>query len=266
MEFRLDWAEELASGSALACLRNITFVVMAGSRSVARVHAQQRSWAQPLVQLLPERLLIMSDRTRWATGERTTAALRGRTSKQDAPSRLIEGLRVAYEDVALRSSSAWVLCVDDDTWVNLPQMMLLAARFDSRSPSMMGHFLNKVWQPWINDTAFSGGGGLLLSRAAFLRFGRALSRREMPLPAPRVESDVHLHDWARALGVRRVHSHLFWDNAVSADARRAHAVSNSGGCGAAACTALRAVANRVLGMCPPVGARAAPACAVGHAP
>ena len=60
-----------------------------------------------------------------------------------------------------------------------------------------------------------------------------------------------------------------WDNAVSADARRAHAVSNSGGCGAAACTALRAVANRtdrVPGMCPPVGARAAPACAGGHAP
>lgn len=157
----LDWAEELAEGAVPLCLRNFTIVVMAGSASIARLKALRTSWANPIIDLLPGRLFIMSDRAHRLTGERTTPALSGRTTKRDAPSRLVEGLRVAYETASVRSSSSWVLAVDDDTFVNMPHVLLLARRFRHDASLLMGHFLDHVWQPWINDTAFSGGGTLL---------------------------------------------------------------------------------------------------------
>ena len=131
-EWSLDWLEELSQGAKIACLRNLTVVVMAGSLSASRVLAIRSSWARPFVDLLPERLFLMSDRQHAATGERTTSVLRGRSSKLDAPSRLIEGLRLAYETEVVRASSQWVLCVDDDSFVNLPHLLLLAGRFNTR--------------------------------------------------------------------------------------------------------------------------------------
>ena len=65
---------------------------------------------------------------------------------------------------------------------------------------------------------------MLLSRAAFLRVGRALSTRVMPLPSEvppnerwntirshnrSAQNDVHLVRWAEELGIEMVHTTLF---------------------------------------------------------
>ena len=60
---------------------------------------------------------------------------------------------------------------------------------------------------------------MLLSRAALRRFGAALADGSMRLPRRGTPNDVHLTAWARRLGVRCVHSNLFWYSALPADAR-----------------------------------------------
>lgn len=207
------------------------------------------------------RLLLMSDRDQVESREQTTAALRGRHSYWDAQSRHFEGMRLLYLAAApvaeavpnatlshsspplaspLRASlplaslplaslpraslpahpslPRWTLLVDDDSFVNLPALLRYASRFDADEPLLIGHVLNGIW-PRVRG--FSGGAGMLLSRAALQRFGQALASGAMPLPqAGRRESnDRHIARWAPTLGVRCVHTNAFWYAALPADAR-----------------------------------------------
>ena len=163
---------------------------------------------------------------------------------------LTEGLHAASLDVATacpadhkhgagarwaRSSALprWSLLVDDDSFVNAPHLLAYASRFDEDAPLLIGHVLDGVFAagPPAGGTAaarrpramrsLSGGAGMLVSRAALVRFGCALATGAMPLPSPRerVPNDRHIAHWAGRLGVRCLHSNLFAYAALPADAR-----------------------------------------------
>lgn len=110
----------------------------------------------------------------------------------------------------------WTLLVDDDSFVNVPHLLRYASRFDPDAPLLVGHVLDGIWP---GGRGFSGGAGMLLSRVAARRFGRALASGQMPLPPRGVPNDEHIATWARKLGVACVHSNLFWYSALPADAR-----------------------------------------------
>eukprot|EP00316_Scyphosphaera_apsteinii_P020253 CAMPEP_0119301144 /NCGR_PEP_ID=MMETSP1333-20130426/2967_1 /TAXON_ID=418940 /ORGANISM="Scyphosphaera apsteinii, Strain RCC1455" /LENGTH=660 /DNA_ID=CAMNT_0007303139 /DNA_START=26 /DNA_END=2008 /DNA_ORIENTATION=- len=219
-----EWLTEIEGGDALGCLRNITFVVMTSSLSSSRsrLGAASASWLGPLRSLVGGRVLLMSDRSNRATGEKSTPVLYNRTTYLDAQRRHFVGLKLAYRSAELRGA-AWTMLVDDDTWVNVPHLLRYVRRLEPSRPLVVSHILDRVWLPRYPQ-ALSGGAGMLLSAEAFRRFGVALTSGVMPLPSvnPRaqVHNDEHMMLWAARLGVQVVHSQLFGDNALSgADAR-----------------------------------------------
>ena len=180
----------------------------------------------------PAQILFMADADNASTGAQTTAALRGRRSYWDAQSRGFEGLRLLFlnrtgsaqrlaptprasHPSAAARLPAWTLLVDDDSFVNVPHLLRYAASFDPSRPLLIGHALDGVW----SGRTFSGGAGMLLSRAALAIFGRALASGAMPLPRRGVSNDAHIVVWARRLQVACIHSNLFSYSALPADAR-----------------------------------------------
>ena len=199
----------------------------------------------PIAPIAPM-LMLMSDRDQPSTGEVTTTALRGRGSYWDAQQRHFEGLRLLYlrsqptvsrcaraesggvdptakslptKPLPTKPLPAWILLVDDDSYVNVDHLVAYAARLDPSLPLLIGHVLDGVW---TRVRGFAGGAGMLLSRAALERFGCALASGAMPLPPRGTPNDVHIKQWSGKLGVRCVHSNGFAYAALPADARVVH--------------------------------------------
>ena len=256
-----DWAAQtLVARSKLLLLSDVAFIVMTSSHTSAnRLAALRATWASDstpiaITSTIPAggapRMMFMSDRDHAETGERTTPALSGRDSYWDAQARHFEGVRLLYETSrrsastdTLSSSSypAWTVLVDDDSYVNRRHLLAYLSRFDPDVPLLVGHCLNGVWdQPGaltglrggrgrreqgpLPLRSLSGGAGMILSRAALIRFGRELSQGTMPLPSLGISNDVHFVGWAQRLQVRVLHSNLLAYGALPADARVAHTV------------------------------------------
>ena len=235
--FELDWAAEASSPQRALRVSELAVVVMASEAMSGRTLAIRRTWAAPLLEAASAagaagaaggpRLLFMSDREQVSTGEETTDALRGRRGYWDAQARHFEGLRLLYSRAGSAPLPQWTLLVDDDSYVIVRHLLRYASRFDASEPVLIGHALDKVFGP--NTRTLSGGAGMLLSRAALARFGRALSEGEMPLPSRGVPNDQHIVHWARRLGVRLLHANALAYSALPADARLLARVGASAG-------------------------------------
>jgi hypothetical protein len=175
-------------------------------------------------------------------GLATLPQLRGKGSYEDAQRRQTECLKWLWErDYSSNSGGgggggggsrrpprplpAWYFLADDDTWVNVPLLRHVAARYDPDLPLLLGHVY--AWPPEEKQEkqeqqqqqrkqkkiTLGGGAGMLLSREAFRRMAPRMRRDDErgeggPCAAAGF-NDVTLPNCARALGVLRVHSELF---------------------------------------------------------
>lgn len=173
-------AAELVSNR---CPGDTTFVVTTSSSTAAtRLPVLHETWAAGAIDAIhtagsvaridrtQPRLLLMSDREDNRSGERTTAALRGRKSYWDAQCRAFEGIRLLYEassqqapissfpssrlaasarlarlERLARLLPSWVVLLDDDSYVNVQHLLHYLRRFDPDRPLLIGHVLNGVW-------------------------------------------------------------------------------------------------------------------------
>lgn len=103
----------------------------------------------------------------------------------------------------------WIFMVDDDTFVNLPLLLLYLRHIPSDLPFLIGHLWDSPpWDAKLKGLAYpSGGAGMLLSKVAFKGLAEVLF-------TPLCEMQTYLNDvtiglCAHAANITKVHSSKF---------------------------------------------------------
>ena len=194
----------VAGARPLDASTDLAVVVMAGSVRLERARAAASTWASMLPR---EAVLFVGDVNDEASGMITLPSLAGRAGYHDAQHRTLRGLQHLVATPSRLRDARWVLLVDDDTYVNVPELLGLVAPFNSDAPLLMGHFFYGPEERGGDEiSVVGGGGGMLLSRRAAERVAAALYTPACPyLPF----NDVTISHCASTLGVAKVHSPLF---------------------------------------------------------
>lgn len=103
----------------------------------------------------------------------------------------------------------WVFMVDDDTFINLPMLLLLVRRIPSSLPLLVGHMWDSPpWDAQLEGVAWpSGGAGMLFTKEGFTRLAKNLF--EPVCDMRRCLNDVTIGLCATASKVTKVHSDKF---------------------------------------------------------
>ena len=103
----------------------------------------------------------------------------------------------------------WVFMVDDDTFVNLPMLLILMRRIPPSLPLLVGHMWDSpLWDAQLKGVAWpSGGAGMLFTKEGFKRLAQNLF--EPVCDMRRCLNDVTIGLCATASKVTKVHSDKF---------------------------------------------------------
>jgi len=113
----------------------------------------------------------------------------------------------------------WVFMVDDDTFVNLPMLLLLVRQISPSLPLVVGHMWDSPpWDNQLEGVAWpSGGAGMLFIKAGFQRL--ALNLFEPVCDMRRCLNDVTIGLGATASKVTKIHSDKFQTERTEASSR-----------------------------------------------
>jgi len=170
---------------------DIVFVVTTSSQTQAKALGVLNSWGKGL-----EHLLLISDKTDATLGsiEPGSGEAGGGTSEKidtNPAHRQIWALKHLFADPLPGSKNAldykskpWFFLTDDDTWVNVPALLEVAARYDPLCPVTFGYvWSNTGWTHDRNEEPLdyvSSSAGLLVSQRAFLKLAPALGMASCP--------------------------------------------------------------------------------------
>jgi hypothetical protein len=176
--------------------RHLMIILLTSSRTVLRFDAARRTWIAHLSEVRPTdikhkclhvsmqcpeyfqcclnisdektaKLIIVGDKTDPQRGIITLPELRGKTSYVDAQHRQLRMIKhIIEENPHLLVNIRWIALIDDDTWLNVNQTLLVLSLLDWYKPIAVGHILTE--QESDQDLLYlSGGAGIFLSRPAF---------------------------------------------------------------------------------------------------
>lgn len=113
----------------------------------------------------------------------------------------------------------WVFMVDDDTFVNLPMLLLLVRQIPPSLPLLVGHMWDSPsWDIGLKGVAWpSGGAGMLFTKAGFQRL--AFNLFEPVCDMRRCLNDVTIGLCATASRVTKIHSDKFQPERIEANSR-----------------------------------------------
>ena len=180
----------------------VDVIMMTGSCCAERATGALSSWgSDPRL----GRVVLVSDVADPNTGAITMPILAGKSSYEDAQHRQLR--YVADEKLFTAHAGAdWILFVDDDSWVDVPNLLNFITQFDPALKLAFGH----VWAPghWrTSDVDFlSGGAGMLLTSAAI---SAVRTRLYTPLCPFTTANDVTLSNCLWSTRSMLVHSPAF---------------------------------------------------------
>ncbi|CAF2065851.1 unnamed protein product [Rotaria magnacalcarata] len=192
--FRADLLSKTVTSHVKRC--HLMVVLLTSSRTVFRLDAARRTWITNLSEMTskgithecfsismqcPEyfkccfnvsdkksaKLIIVSDVIDSRRGIITLPELSGRTNYADAQHRQLRMIKhLAEKNSHLLTNTRWIALIDDDTWLNVNQTLLLLSMLDWHKPIAVGHILTE--QESDKDLLYlSGGAGIFLSMPAF---------------------------------------------------------------------------------------------------
>ena len=182
--------------SATLHMRDVLFVVMSGLLEIERLYAVRQTWGS----LVPN-VLAIGEANHRASGMITLDELAGKHTYNDAQHRSLLGLKHAVSLSAYRHC-AWVVLVDDDTYVNVHELPGFLVGWDARLPLLFGHIWYGPEMRGKDEGAWpSGGAGIILSRRAAEMLSAALYTETCPFLGL---NDVTLGHCATRLGIPMV--------------------------------------------------------------
>jgi hypothetical protein len=155
---------------------------MTSSRTQSKAKAVLESWGEGI-----ENLLLISDENNKDLGSISFDTVRGVPKSgmsvyPDDPSQQAQIWGMKYinsnDNYKHLRHKKWFFIADDDSWVNIPALLDLISRYDSRCPVVFGYVWSKIW---IEDLDYhSGGAGLLMTGDAFRILSEAFYTSECP--------------------------------------------------------------------------------------
>jgi hypothetical protein len=221
-----SWSAQMHSaGVAQIGVEDILFIVTTSSKTAHKAQAIKESWGSDLA----ESLFFVSDVADPLTGAYTFDEVSGKgeeTNPLDKQHRSVVGLKHIYSNPALKRyrNKKWYFLVDDDTWLNIPALLNLMARFNADCPVILSYIWSGIW---VEDFDYaSGAAGFLVSRAAFeaiapafdkecafahyneIAFSKCAWERQVQLlhhrgfyfDRPEMSKDRHSHVWYPPIG------------------------------------------------------------------
>jgi uncharacterized membrane protein YgcG len=219
---------------------DVLFLVLTGSATVDRAKAVKETWGARL----GPALVLIGDAPDAALGVVTLPGLAGKPGRPAAPHRTLQGLMWAMAQPEY-ADYAWVMMVDDDTWVNVDELApVLHGWAAADAPLLFGY----VWdRPTFDATPGGGrswpsGAAMLATRAAADVLAEALYSDACPYEP---ENDLTVGRCAWATGVGLVHVPAFAPEAHIAEPSGALAAQGHDGDVRAAVTVHRATPDRM---------------------
>ena len=103
------------------------------------------------------------------------------------------------------TTSQWIVLVDDDTYMNIPNLKKFINKLDPKKEMLIGHVLTPFNCLW-------GGAGMILSRPAYLKVKEGM-RRHIKKDKRR-RNDVIMFRYAEQLNIPIFHTNLLWGNSI----------------------------------------------------
>jgi hypothetical protein len=175
-------------------LENILLILLTSSKTKTRFDKARSTWINNLTnhQLINEKciekinencfeyfhcchnlsentsskLIIISDEIDYERGIFTLDELKGKSNYLDAQHRQLKLMKFLLKKNCLLNNINWIGLIDDDTWINIQQIIQILNFFNSNQSIILGHVLTDNLNE--NDLFYvSGGGGIFLSRSSF---------------------------------------------------------------------------------------------------
>jgi hypothetical protein len=200
-------------------LDKILFVVMCATANKQRVEWMHETW---LPWIPPQNLVLLSDAPIGNFNMTVLPELPAdsyirrhypnATSYQAANLRHLASMQwLGKVHPSALDGMDWVFMVDDDTFVNPPMLLQFLQPFPPTLPLFFGHVWdNPSWLPSNGGKKLaytSGGGGMLMSKAAYLRFAALLFTAECGVVD--ALNDITFGTCSPAAGVVKIHSTKF---------------------------------------------------------
>jgi len=139
-------------------LDSVFFVVLTSAAGSRRLGATQ-TWLRHIKR---NRFIIASDRDYHYTREQTWPIAEGKKKRVDGAYRVFAAMHQLYEQ---DTQFKWLVTADDDTWLNIPELLRFLDGLDEESEVMAGYIWDRVVIPL---PSFSGGAGIVFSKPAFV--------------------------------------------------------------------------------------------------
>ncbi|RKP19558.1 hypothetical protein ROZALSC1DRAFT_22187 [Rozella allomycis CSF55] len=142
---------------------DILFVVMGSKKFEDRTRVLRETWLS-----LVSQVYIFADEQIEDLGMISLEELKGKSSFEDAQHRQIKGLQWLFlSKKGFLEKFKWIMLVDDDTFVNVENLILHLNKYDHRLLISFGYVWDREYQ---KDIAFySGGAGIIISGPALIK-------------------------------------------------------------------------------------------------
>ena len=210
---RTDSAARLSRGSNIMPLlptklnpQDVLFIVMGSAAYVHRSVWMVETW----LQWSQNNFFIFADADNSSIPFTTLPELKNKSTYTDAQHRQLIGSQwLMRKKSEIVKRTKWFVFVDDDTWVNVPALFSYLQYFDHRLRLSIGYVWDNTWVPgW---SYFSGGGGIVLSHAAFIEIIPTVYTLQCLHTG---FNDITIGQCAKEKGVLKIHSDRFYYNSV----------------------------------------------------
>lgn len=151
---------------------DIVFIVMASIAERSRLHGQRSTWMR-----WTKHVVALADARDDQLGIMTLPEIENKTGFAEAQWRQLYGMKWLLTKRPDLADKAWFFLVDDDTWVNVPELIDYVSAISPKLPLSFSH----IYLMYNNQAVYNGGAGMLFSNTAFQKLGRAVMTDDCPL-------------------------------------------------------------------------------------
>lgn len=202
-------------------LNNILFIIMSSVDKKERVEWQHQTW---LAWVPPKNVVVLADAEIPGYSVTVLPSLpvdRYIQSRFPSPSNYhaanLRHLKAVYwlgkATTGALNNIDWVFMVDDDTFVNVPLLLIYLQDMPAFLPLLFGQIWHQAVE--VGEVAWpSGGAGMLFSKKAFMRIAAVLFTPSCEMHAP--VNDVIIAVCAPKANVTKIHSKRFLQERITA--------------------------------------------------
>ena len=172
----MSWLRESPQNTSFPGLvvssEDIVFIVMASIAEKDRLHGQRASWMR-----WTKHVVALADAHDDQLGIMTLPEIENKTGFAEAQWRQLYGMKWLLTERRDLADKAWFFLVDDDTWVNVPELIEYVSAISPKLPLSFSH----IYLMYNQQAVYNGGAGMLFSNTAFHKLGRAVMTDDCPL-------------------------------------------------------------------------------------